>query len=420
MRYKEATEKLKGREVATALGHLYPQVDGARERYQALLKQHQEAFDTKAEVTLLCAPGRSELIGNHTDHNKGLVLAAAINLDIAAAVSPRDDHLVNLHSEGYAPILIDVSQLEADSREAGTTQALIRGVARGMKDRGYVIGGFDCVITSQVLSGSGLSSSAAFEMLICFILDCLYNQQTMDPISRAQVGQFAENRFFMKPSGLMDQMASSFGGLVAIDFAQQTPKVEPIHYSFAQAGYALTIVATDSSHDNLTDAYSAIPAEMIAVANVLGGSVLRDVEEETLLSSLGIIRNQVGDRAMQRAMHFYQENLRVTLAVRSLMEYDLDAFFRQINASGLSSWTLLQNISIDDKVQPMALALATAQSVLGDRGACRVHGGGFAGTTLNFVPLDLMPQFATRMEALFGPGCYHVLDVRQQGPVKIL
>lgn len=384
-----------------------------------LLKQHREMVGSTAVPVLASAPGRVELVGNHTDHNHGLVLAAAVNLDTLVAASPRDDTLIRLSSEGYGVVTLDISQLDPRKEEAGTTAALLRGVAAGMAQAGFRVGGFDGVMTSRVMSGSGLSSSAAFEVLACYLFDILFNGETMRPDLRARIGQFAENNYFMKPSGLMDQMASSFGGMVMIDFQDPEPRVERLSYSFASAGYAMVVVDTGSSHGDLTDAYSAIPREMRAAAKAAGGETLRDVPPERFLASLGAVRQAVGDRAVLRALHFYQENSRVAQAASALRQNDADAFFDAVKRSGLSSWTLLQNVHTGDREQPLALALAVAGQVLDGRGACRVHGGGFAGTTLNFVPLELLDRFTGVMEGLFGPACCHTLDVREQGPVRL-
>lgn len=391
----------------------------SRERFRELTALHQQAFNTDQPLAAFSAPGRVELVGNHTDHNHGKVLAAAVNLDTAAVASPRADLKVNLASEGYAPLAMDLADLNPRQEEAGTTAALIRGVAAGLSRRGLKVGGFDAVMNSRVLSGSGLSSSAAFEVLACFILENLYNEGLLDAVTRAQISQYAENAYFMKPSGLMDQMASSNGGMVKIDFGMEQPKVERLSFSFAEHGYAMVIVNTRSSHDDLTPAYAAIPKEMKAAAAAAGGSLLGDVPFETFLKSLPEVRKQAGDRALLRGLHFYQENIRVDRAAEALKTGDIQAFFDAINASGLSSWTLLQNISVHEQEQPMALALAVAAQVLGGRGACRVHGGGFAGTTLNFVPLDLLDIFIPAMEALFGLECCHSLDVRNEGPIRV-
>lgn len=389
-------------------------------RYKNLVLLHQQLYNTRTGLLMASAPGRVEIIGNHTDHNHGLVLAAAVNMDTVAAFSPREDMQVNLASDGYEALNLDLGELNPVVEEAGTSKALIRGVAAGLMARGFRIGGFDAVMTSQVLSGSGLSSSAAFEVLVCFILDLLYNGGSIDSITRAQVSQYAENAFFMKPSGLMDQMASSVGGLVEIDFKDKQPRVDSLQISFQEAGYSMVIVNTRSSHDDLTPAYAAIPREMKAAAQAAGGQLLRDLSFEDFLAALPKVQKEAGDRAALRALHFYQENQRVEAAVEALKAQDFGRFFAVINASGLSSWTQLQNITVHEDEQPIALALAVARQVLGGQGACRVHGGGFAGTTLNFVPQDRLAAFVDAMEALFGTGCCHPLDVRAEGAVQVL
>lgn len=406
---------------------VYEQIEGrltalqdadTRERYARLLGLHRQHFRA-GPLYALSAPGRAEIIGNHTDHNRGRVLAAAINLDTAAVVSPREDLRVRLFSEGYGLIELGLDNLKPGAQQAGSSAALIAGVAEGLVKRGYSIGGFDVVVGSQVLSGSGLSSSAAFEVLVCYIFDVLFNGSSVDFISRAQIGQYAENVHFGKPSGLMDQMASSSGGLVAIDFREAIPQVDTIRFSYREVGYAMVIVNTGGSHDNLTEAYAAIPREMKAAAAVLGGETLSEVPFETFTDNLRRVREEAGDRALLRALHFYQENRRVAQAADALREGNLPAFFKAVNESGLSSETQLQNIHVNEKEQPMALALALARETLRGQGACRVHGGGFAGTTLNFVPLDMLEGFTHAMEALFGPGCCHSLDVRLEGPARI-
>ena len=368
---------------------------------------------------MISSPGRTEIIGNHTDHNRGKVLAAAINLDTLAVVTAREDTLVNLHSEGYPPMTIDLGDLSVNPREEGTSAALIRGVADGMARAGFRIGGFDAAVTSDVLGGSGLSSSAAFEVMVGCVFNTLYNDSGMDSVQRAKIAQYAENVHFAKPSGLMDQMASSVGGMTAIDFKQDEPKIEPLSFGFDQAGYALVVVGTGGSHDDLTPQYAAIREEMNAAAACFGEQTLRAVRREEFYRAIPQVREACGDRAVLRAMHFYQENERVTLAVEALRAVDMDSFFAQINASGRSSWQLLQNISPQQGDQPLAIALALAGETLGGRGACRVHGGGFAGTTLNFVPDDLLPCFVKKLEAVFGSGSCHILDVRSEGAVRV-
>ncbi|NLC33086.1 MAG: galactokinase, partial [Clostridiales bacterium] len=284
---------------------------------------------------------------------------------------------------------------------------------------GFKVGGFDAAVTSDVLNGSGLSSSAAFEVLIGAILDTLYNQSSMDPILRAKIAQYAENVHFGKPSGLMDQMASSLGGMIAIDFKTDEVSIEPLHFSFEASGYSIVVVGTGGSHDDLTSDYAAIREEMTAVANYFGVDTLRSLRPELFSQNIAALRDEFSDRAVLRAMHYYAENDRVSLAVEALQAFDLETFFSQINLSGKSSWHLLQNVSVSAHEQPLALALAMADVILAGRGASRVHGGGFAGTTLNFVPIDLLERFVLDIETVFGKGSCHILDVRQDGAVSV-
>ncbi len=421
--YQSLAAWLMSPEGRARLGELYGKdakaLNSQFARYQQLLADHQAAFNANVPLTLVSAPGRTEIIGNHTDHNHGQVLAAAVNLDTVALVSPRVDRLVRLNSAGYAPMTLDLSDLNPQAGEEGGTAALIRGVAARMEALGFVIRGFDAVMTSQVMSGSGLSSSAAFEVAVAAIFDALYNGFRLDAKERAKIGQFAENTYFGKPSGLMDQMASSVGGLVAIDFKEEDPLVTALPFSFAASGYRLIVVDTRGSHDDLTPAYSAIKSEMQAAARAMGAEVLRERDKQTFLASLPDIIRQAGDRAALRALHFYNENERVAEAVLALKENNLPRFFQMVRGSGLSSWTMLQNLYAQPQSQPLALALALAEEILAGEGACRVHGGGFAGTTLNFVPDYKLSAFTAHMDAVFGPNACHVLDVRAQGAVMV-
>jgi len=388
-------------------------------RYTALVKHHQEAFrETDAPLYLISAPGRTEIIGNHTDHNRGQVLAAAVNLDCLACVSPRPDQRVVLYSEGYPPVDIGTEDLNMRADEEGTSASLIRGVARGMRDRGYRLGGFNAVVTSDVLGGSGLSSSAAYEVMICAIFDALYNGFSVDSTTRAQIAQFAENAYFGKPSGLMDQMACSTGGLVAIDFKNE-PAVTPLSFSFNEAGYSLVVVNTGGSHDNLTKEYAAIRTEMEAVSAFFGQQALRSVRPEQMMLQLGELRKQVGERAVLRAVHFFRENDRVRSMVGAIREDDVSTVLRCMIESGESSWMLLQNVYPAGKWQPVALALEMAALQLKGKGAWRVHGGGFAGTTLNVVPNGDVDAFVARMDAVFGEKSCYVLDVRPEGAAVV-
>lgn len=419
MAHDKAITALETPETKQRFAAIYKDTQQAIKRYASLFARHRALFGEGKPIVGVSAPGRAELVGNHTDHNQGRVLACAVNLDVACVAAKREDQQVILHSEGFAPMRLSLDDLSPNPGERGTTLSLIRGVASGMKKAGLKVGGFEAVAASRVLVGSGLSSSAAFEVLIAAILDKLYNGFILDAVLRAKIAQHAENAYFGKPSGLMDQMACSVGGLVKIDFAQENPEIEALHLGFEELGYAMLVVNTGGSHDDLTDAYSAVPREMRAVAAQFGKDSLRKVSLAQFLEELPRVRQQTGDRAVLRALHFYQENERVDQAVKGVQAGDLPAFLNAIKESGLSSWTLLQNIAVSDRDQPMALALALAQEVLQGEGAVRVHGGGFAGTTLNFVPLHLVEDFVKRLDSVFGAGACVRLDVRQVGPAVL-
>ena len=421
--YAQMLAQLKKTPAMERFARLYGKRDGelARQltRYSRLVKEHEDIFHADDKpLYLISAPGRTEIIGNHTDHNNGRVLAAAVNLDCLACVSPRDDMNVCIHSQGYPVIALSLDDLTVHEEEKGTSAALVRGVAKGMADRGCRLGGFDAAVTSDVLGGSGLSSSAAYEVMVCAILDALYNGFTVASTPRAQIAQYAENVYFGKPSGLMDQMACSTGGLVTIDFKDE-PVVEPLAFNFNEAGFALVVVNTGGSHDNLTPEYAAIRTEMEEVAAFFGEKVLRSVRPEQLEQQMGALREKVGERPILRAMHFFQENKRVKQMVQAIRRKDLAAMLAELNASGESSWKLLQNVFCVGTEQPMTLALALAEEMLAGKGAWRVHGGGFAGTTLNFVPLDLADTFVQRMQAVYGDHSCFVLDVRPEGAAVV-
>ena len=425
--YAQMIRLLKTPAVMKQLTHLYGQRDGMlvsqTARYTRLLKRHEELIGTENGLMLVSAPGRTEIVGNHTDHNRGKVLAAAVNLDSVAAVSKRDDGIVRVLSDGYDPMEITLDDLAARKEEEGTTAALIRGVAKRLQELGFVIGGFDAVVNSTVRGGSGLSSSASFEVMTCAVFDALYNGWTIDAKKRATVSQYAENVYFGKPSGLMDQMASSQGGLTCIDFKDDDPKIKSVPYDFAQKGYALVVVNTGGSHDDLTPEYAAIPTEMRAVAAVFGEKSLRRVRPEQFYQNIGTLREKLdpatGDRAILRAAHYFEENARVADMADALQRDDLDAFRRGMVASGRSSFMYLQNVSTGNKHEELALALMLAEQLLGDRGAWRVHGGGFAGTTLNLVPQGELDGFVKHMESVFGAHSCNVLDIRPDGAAYI-
>ena len=423
--YASMIRSLKSPEVIERLMHLYGNREGMlveqTARYTGILKRHEELFhETEKKVLLISAPGRTEIGGNHTDHNRGRVLAAAVNLDTLAAVSAREDMEVHIYSDGYAPLKMDLNKLDVVEAEMGTTAALVRGVAARMKEMGYKIGGFNAAVTSSVASGSGLSSSAAFEVMVCAILDQLYNGFSIDFVTRAKISQYAENVYFGKPSGLLDQMASSAGGLVTVDFRNDDPEVRAMNFDFAKYGYALVVVATGGSHADLTDDYAAIPAEMKQVAACFNEPYLRRIRPEEFYQELPKLRGKVSDRALMRAMHFFEEDERVVRQVAALDRNDLFAFMWEIICSGRSSYMYLQNVYAHNDDQSLSLALAMAEHMLSDKdGAWRIHGGGFAGTTLNFVPAGQLESFIATMEVAFGEHCCHVLDIRPEGPAVV-
>ena len=360
------------------------------------------------------APGRTEIGGNHTDHQHGCVIAAAVDMTTTAEVTLNGTNVIRVDSEGYRPVEIDLGDLNAKESERNTTAALIRGVAASFARHGYKLAGFDAKVKSTVLPGSGLSSSAAFEVLIGRILNGLFADNAVSAIEIAQIGQYAENVYYGKPSGLMDQMASSVGGLVFIDFHDpKTPIVEKVDYDFAHSGYTLCTIDAGADHADLTDEYAAIPAEMKQVARFFGKEVLREVDEKEFYKEIAELRKETGDRAVLRAIHFFNENRRVQLQVRALKNDHFDAFLRYVNESGRASWTLLQNVIPAGYIekQDMAFTIALCQQLLAGEGAVRIHGGGFAGTALAFVPNEKFDSFKTAIEAALGTGHCHPLKI---------
>ena len=368
-------------------------------------------------AALFSGPGRTEIGGNHTDHQHGRVLCGSVDLDMLACAAPNGRNAVRIASEGYPALEVDLSELDPKPGEENTSAALVRGVAARIAQLGYRLSGFDACVTSTVLAGSGLSSSAAYETLVGNIFNYFCCDRRLDPITIAKVGQYAENVYFGKPCGLMDQMGSSVGGAVFIDFNDPAdPVVEKVDYDFSKSGYALCIVDTGSSHGDLTDDYAAVTREMGAVAAHFGRSVLRDVPLADFRAAIPALRAECGDRAVLRAMHFYDDDRRAAKEAAALKTGDFDRFLGLVSASGLSSALHLQNTwSIaDPRQQAIPLALAEAERLL-DAGACRVHGGGFAGTIQAFVPNDDLELFKNGMEALFGAGKCHILHIRPQG-----
>ena len=368
------------------------------------------------------APGRTEISGNHTDHQCGCVLAAAVNLEAVADVWLNGTNNIWIQSQGYPTMKVELDDLSVREEEKNSTAALIRGVAYSFVQKGAKLRGFDAVVNSTVLPGSGLSSSAAFEVLFGTILNELFFDKRLSAVEIAQIGQYAENVYFGKPCGLMDQMASSVGGLVYMDFENpQEPVIEKIDFDLANAGYALCIIDSGADHADLTDEYAAIPTEMREVTAFFGKEVLRQIPADTFFSALPELRGKVSDRAILRAIHIYQENSRVLKQAEALKSGNMDAFLQLIKESGRSSWMYLQNISPTGAVehQEVAVALALCDVLLQGRGAYRVHGGGFAGTVQAFVPLDMLDAFISGMEAVLGADKCHVLNIRPQGGIRV-
>ena len=387
-------------------------------RYTAVLDGLEKTFGSHAEAGLYSAPGRTEIGGNHTDHQHGRVLAGSVNIDMIAAAAPNDKNQLRVQSEGYDLCVIDLNDLEARKEEENTTASPLRGECAAFTQRGAKLAGLDVYISSNVPKGSGVSSSAAFEVLIGVILNDCFMTEKVSPIAIAQIGQWAENVYFGKPCGLMDQMASSVGNIITIDFASPAkPVVEPVAVDFSKAGLALCILDSGADHADLTDEYAAIPAECRAVAAVCGGEVLRDVPFETFLAKLPECRRQCGDRAVLRAFHVYADNDRVAKQVAALHDGDFGTFLSLVNESGCSSWEYLQNVipAGYKEHQEVGVTIAAAKHLLGDKGAVRVHGGGFAGTVQAFVPVEMLDEFKAGMEAILGEGRCHVLSIRPEG-----
>lgn len=398
-------------------------VELQKPRYIRTIEKFIELFGDDRDVMVLSAPGRTEICGNHTDHNNGKVLAASINLDAIAVAAKNDDNVINEKSEGHSLNTVDISELTPSEDMYGKSASMIKGVAAGLKNNGYKIGGFDACTTSDVMGGSGLSSSAAFEVLLGTVLSHLYNDGNIDAVTIAKVAQYSENVFFGKPSGLLDQMASSVGTFVTIDFeSTENPVIKKVDFDFAKSGYSLCIVDTHGNHSDLTDDYAAVRGEMESVAKALGKNVLREISSDAFFSAIPEITGKVNDRAILRAVHFYNENTRVEKAVSALEKNDFDAFKQVITESGFSSFLYNQNVFTPNNPteQKLSLALCLSQQLLEGKGAWRVHGGGFAGTIQAFVPNDCLEEYRKTMDDVFGEGSCHILIIRPVGGTRVI
>lgn len=408
-----------------ALKALYGENNDVIENQKSRYTQLVETFTTNykhADASIFSSPGRTEIGGNHTDHNYGRVLAGAVNLDNVAVASANGTNVVRILSSGYPQFEVDLTNLTPNEKEFFTSVSLVRGISARMKELGFKIGGFDAVINSGVPKGSGLSSSASFEVLIGAIISHLFNDGKLDAVQNAIIGQYAENVFFGKPCGLMDQTACSVGGLVTIDFADPAkPIVKKVNFDFTKTGFALVITDTGGNHADLNDEYASLPTEMKSVAAKLGKKVLREVSLEQVIDAIPQLRGQVSDRALLRSIHFERDNARVAEQVSALEKGDFKSFLTMVIASGQSSYMYNQNVYPVNNVseQGLSLALALSDIVLGDKGAWRVHGGGFAGTIQAFVPTNLLDKYVETLEHTFGEGKCHKLFIRPQGAIKV-
>lgn len=419
-------DRLNSGEFDSVLKKLYGEsqfeIEKQKKRYTEAVKSFKELYPEREDIKIYSAPGRTEIGGNHTDHQHGCVLAAAVNLDVIAVVSFHNDGVIRLKSKGYKKDLIDLSDLNVHNEEKGRSAAIIRGIASYFNGMGVSVGGFDAYTTSDVLSGSGLSSSAAFETLIGTIIDLHYNGGNAGSVEIAKIGQYAENKYFGKDSGLMDQMVSSVGGFVYIDFLDTSePIIQKHSFDFEKAGYNICITDTKGSHSDLTEDYVAVPSEMKKVAAYFGKNVLREVDEESFYEAVPKLRNTCTDREIMRAAYFFGENTRAEQEAQALENGDTDRFFELVRQSGESSASLLQNLYSCKKPteQGIPLAIMMSKRILQDSGAVRVHGGGFAGTIQAFVPALKVKEYSDEMNRIFGEGSCYVLRIRPVGGIEI-
>ena len=401
---------------------LYDDIDKAKERYEWAIGEFKKHYNSE-EFSIFSAPGRTEIIGNHTDHQRGVAMAGSVNLDVIGIASKNDTGIVKVISSGYDKVdIVDVNNLEIVEKETGRSVSLVKGIVKAFVDRGYTVGGLDVYVTSNVLKGSGLSSSAAFEVLIATVVNHMYCDGKEDAISIAKIGQYAENVYFGKPCGLLDQMASSVGGFVYMDFNdKENPHVEKIELDYKKEGYTLCILDTGGNHSDLTDDYAGISEDLKKISACFKKDVLREVSEEDFLNNISELRNKVNDRAVLRAFHVFNENKRVLRAKEALKSGKFDEFLTVLKESGNSSFKYLQNVfsTKNPKEQGLVLALLLTENILGLKGAYRVHGGGFAGTIQAFVPDDIVDMYVSEMEKVFGEGKCYKLFVRPVGATKI-
>ena len=426
MNLTNCIKEIKGDRVRNLFAELYGTqnhvIEKQQQRYERAVQAFHEFFPTRTDIKIYSAPGRTEIGGNHTDHQRGIVLAGAVNLDVIAIVSFHNEGVIRVKSEGYVLAEIQLSDLNPNEKDDGT-MSLVKGVVTKFKEKNVTVEGFDMYTTSDVICGGGISSSAAFETLVGTVIDLKYNEGKSTPFEIAQYGWFAENVFFGKKCGLLDQTVSSYGGLVSIDFKDDSsPVIEKIDFDFEKYGYTLCVTDTKSSHENLTDDYVAIREEMKQVANYFDCEVLSEVNEKEFFSFVPNLRSFCSDRAIMRAMHFFAETKRAHEEAVALKNKDIDLFLRLVNESGISSGNLLQNLFSNNTPteQAIPLAIAMSKSILGNKGAVRVHGGGFAGTIQAFVPIEMVKEYKDSIERIFGDGSCHQMKIRPVGGIEIL
>lgn len=420
---KDIIRKIDNGEYNETFKRMYKDENYAALRYKKLIKNHCEFFKDD-RISVFSAPGRTEIIGNHTDHQNGCAIGASVNLDIIGAVSYSNDNYITIKSEGYNNVdRIDITDLIIKEEEKNTSSALIRGCASKLKSMGYDIKGFNMYTTSNVLKGSGLSSSAAFENIVVTVMNNLFCNKEVDSVTLAKIGKYAENEYFGKPSGMLDQTASSVGGFVYMDFENKdNPYIEKIDCDFLKYGYSLCIVDTGGNHAALTDEYAAIFGELREVSEYFGKNVIREVSKKEFIENICDLRKKVSDRAVLRALHIFDENERVEKLKNSLKENDFIKFLGEVKKSGESSYKYLQNVysSLNTKEQSVSLALYFSENILGDNGVSRVHGGGFGGTIQAFVKNEYVETYKEKMEKIFGKDKCYNLFIRQDGGVKVI
>ena len=426
MKVNETVKLLESGGARTLMAQLYGEdgVEANVKRYEDLLAGYEKMFGGEGDVKLFSSPGRTEISGNHTDHNHGKVLAGSINLDCVGVAGTNESNQVHIVSETYnQDFTIDLNHLEPSEKKAGTVD-LVKGLLKGFEESGYSVGGFNAYITSNVISAAGVSSSASFEMLLCSMLNTFFNEGRMDTVAYAHIGKYSENNYWDKASGLLDQMACAVGGLITIDFVEPSaPAVEKIDFDFGSQNHSLIIVQTGKGHADLSAEYSSVPIEMKKAAQVMGKEVLADVDEKEFMQNLNKVRKEAGDRAVMRALHFFAEQNRVDAAVKAIKEKDYDTFLQCITKSGNSSWKWLQNCfaTKDETEQAVPVALALTEMFIEEagRGYCRVHGGGFAGVIAAVLPKDMTADYVEYMTPYMGKENIYVMQIRQTGAVHM-